>query len=96
MLLLHMFDAPSHHPHSHPPAPQTTHHPPPPTPLPQSRCEHRPSVCAEVRARRKYQKDSETAGGRLAANGPRMYASQAECCRPGLGSFSRGCSTTWF
>lgn len=58
------------------------------------RCEHRPSVCAEQRAhhRKSYEGDSP----RLVSHGQPVWTSQAECCRPGLGAFERGCTTTLF
>lgn len=61
------------------------------------RCEHRPSVCADRRARAQYQKPSpDPAGSQLQPAGPPVFASQADCCVPGLGGFRRGCSATWF
>ena len=64
--------------------------------LPASRCELRPSVCAEHRAQRQYRKAFDEESGQLQAHVPPVFASQAECCRPGLGGFAAGCITTWF
>ncbi|PRW56573.1 mannan endo-1,4-beta-mannosidase 2-like [Chlorella sorokiniana] len=63
---------------------------------PLRRCEHRPSVCAEQRARAAYQKSYDGDSPRLLSHGQPVWTSQAECCRPGLGAFERGCSTTLF
>jgi hypothetical protein len=60
------------------------------------RCEHRPSVCADHRARKQYQKALPEGGSQLVAYGEEVFASQADCCRPGLGGFAGGCTTTWF
>ncbi|KAL4422049.1 hypothetical protein ABPG77_004865 [Micractinium sp. CCAP 211/92] len=60
------------------------------------RCEHRPSACADRRARAQYQKPAAGAGAQLQPASPQVFASQAECCLPGLGGFRQGCSATWF
>lgn len=61
------------------------------------RCEHRPSVCADRRARAQYQKPpAGGAVGQLQPAGPPVFATQAQCCLPGLGGFHKGCSATWF
>ena len=51
----------------------------------------RPGLPARPRGRERH-----AARGSTVAHGQPVWASQAECCRPGLGAFQRGCSTTLF
>lgn len=56
-------------------------------------CEHRPSVCAELR--RQYQMAANGVAARLEPSETEVFATQEDCCRPGLGAFVEGCSNAW-
>ena len=51
-------------------------------------------MCEDQRARVGYdQGGNATNGTALPAYGQEVFASQADCCLPGLGGFKDGCST---
>ena len=70
------------------------------------RCENKPAACSQIWSRREQTSAELVAAAAAASNDTAsplsgrqaaqpVYATQRDCCRPGLGAFENGCTTTW-